>query len=295
MPRVSANGIELACEVIGAGAPLVLIQGIATQMVFWDDAFCARIAERGFQVVRFDHRDIGQSTWLDHLGLPRWRRAVARAMLGLPVDAPYTLEDMSDDVVGLMDALGMDTAHVAGVSMGGMIAQTLAIRHPRRLRTLTSIMSHPGGRRFLFGRPKALRMLMRPVPRGREAAVAYMVELFRVLNGPHLPYDEARVRDMAGRSWDRGVHPKGFVRHLAAILASGNRTRALAGVSAPTLVLHGTADPLIRTAGGVATAQAVPGATLHLVEGMGHALPEAVWPEIVDAIATHCGAPEERT
>jgi pimeloyl-ACP methyl ester carboxylesterase len=290
MPRISANGIELEYESIGDGHPLILVQGIGMQLVFWPDAFYQQLAGRGFQVVRFDHRDIGRSTWLDHLGLPPWRKTLVRAMLGLSVDAPYTLEDMSDDIVGLLDGLGLETAHLVGVSMGGMIGQTLAIRHPRRLRTLTSVMSHPGARRYAIGHPHAIRKMLQPLPRRREAAIEHIVELFHVLNGPRSSFDDEQIREMAGRSWDRGTHPKGFVRQLAAILASGDRSRALAGVRVPTLVIHGTADPLVRPAGGLATARAIPGARVHLVEGMGHALPNWVWPEILDAIETHCKA-----
>ncbi|MDP2317242.1 MAG: alpha/beta fold hydrolase [Pseudomonadota bacterium] len=284
MPRARANGIELEYDSFGSGEPIVLVMGIATQMIFWDVAFCEALAARGFRVIRFDNRDIGLSTRLTDAGIPDVPRLLARALVGLPVTAPYTLSDMGADVVGLLDALSIERAHVVGMSMGGMIAQHVAIDAPARVASLTSIMSSPGGRRHWIGQPRALSALLGGRPKSREEGVEFLVEVLRVLNGPALPFPEpdvrVRVTEAVARSW----HPAGFPRQFAAILASGNRTAALAKLRVPTLVVHGAADPLIPVAAGVATARAIPGAALHIVPGMGHSFPPAVWAEVTDAI-----------
>ena len=203
---------------------------------------------------------------------------------GARVEAPYTLDHMADDTAGLLDALEVDAAHVVGASMGGMIAQTLAIRHPKRVRTLTSIMSTTGRPGLPGPTPAALGVLLAPPVAGREANVERGVATWRVIGSPGFPFDEPRIRERAGRAFDRGFHPEGVARQLAAILASGSRRERLAGVRAPTLVIHGEADPLVPVACGVDTADAVPGAELLLVEGMGHDLPRGAWPAILDAI-----------
>ena len=203
---------------------------------------------------------------------------------GARVEAPYTLDHMADDTAGLLDALEVDAAHVVGASMGGMIAQTLAIRHPKRVRTLTSIMSTTGRPGLPGPTPAALGVLLAPPVAGREANVERGVATWRVIGSPGFRFDEPRIRERAGRAFDRGFHPEGVARQLAAILASGSRRERLAGVRAPTLVIHGEADPLVPVACGVDTADAVPGAELLLVEGMGHDLPRGAWPTILDAI-----------
>ncbi len=292
MPRARANGLELEYDSFGEGAPIVLVMGIASQMIFWDVAFCELLAARGFRVIRFDNRDIGLSSKLGDVGIPDIPRLIARAAVGLPVQAPYTLSDMAGDIVGLLDALALERAHVVGVSMGGMIAQHLAIDTPDRVASLTSIMSTPGGRRHWIGQPRALSTLLGSRPKSREEGAAFLVEVLRVLNGPVLPFPEVEIRARAAEAVARSWHPAGFPRQLAAILASGNRTAALAKVRTPTLVLHGAADPLIPVSAGIATARAVPGATLRIVPGMGHSLPPAVWPEVVDAIVEHARGAE---
>jgi len=286
VPRARANGIELEYEVFGAAGarPLLLIMGLGAQMILWDDEFCATLAARGHHVVRFDNRDVGLSSKVDG-----WRTLdVVAAMggwaLGRPVAAPYTLSDMASDTVGLLDALGLDAAHVIGASLGGMIAQTVAIEHPRRVLSLTSIMSTTGNPRLPRARPEATAALLRPPPRDREGAMARAVAVFRTIGSPGFPMDEARVRERAGRSFDRCSHPAGAARQMLAVLASGSRVEALRRVTAPTLVIHGTDDPLIPVAAGVETAQLIPGAELMLIEGMGHDLPRAVWGRVIDAI-----------
>jgi len=291
MPRANANGIELEYETFGSGPPIVLVMGIGCQMIWWRTAFCQALADRGFQVIRFDNRDIGLSTWLDHAQVPPMRAMLPKALLGLRVDAPYTLVDMADDVVGLLDHLGLDRAHVVGTSMGGMIAQLVAIHHPDRTASLTSIMSTTGERRYL-GRPDALRALLGPVPRSRDEVVQRTVDTFRVISagGPMFDADRDEIRALAAVAYDRSFHPRGFVRQLAAILASGHRRHTLKTITAPTLVLHGERDPLIPVAAGRATAQLVPGARLHVLREMGHAMPTQLWTELIDQIAAHAGS-----
>ena len=277
------NGsVDIAYERFGADGddPLLLVMGLGMQMISWPDDFCAALADRGFAVARFDNRDVGQSTHFTARGAPSVARILAR-----PRDAaPYLLDDMAADGVAVLDALGWPSAHVVGVSLGGMIAQTVAIRHPHRVRSLTSMMSTPSPR---IGRPRlgALAVLAgRPV-RSREEAARRMVRVFRVIGSPAYPHDEAWLRDTGRRAFERGQDPLGARRQLAAILASGDRRAGLAGVRVPTLVLHGDADPLVRPSGGRATAAAVPGARLVVYPGLGHDLPAALWRPFIDQIS----------
>ena len=280
--RATANGIEIVYETIGdpSNPPLLLIMGLGTQLIHWDLELCERFAERGFHVIRFDNRDAGRSTYVD-APVPNIRRAMA----GLSIDAPYLLDDMADDAFGLLDHLGIEAAHVAGASMGGMIAQTMAIRCPERVLSLTSIMSTTGERRA--GRPK-LRVwgvLLRRAPRDKDAAVEYFVRVFRMIGSKGFPADEDRIRALAAEAYDRGHSPAGTGRQLAAIMASGDRTDRLRELRMPALVFHGRDDPLVPFRGGRATADAIPGARLIGIPGMGHDLPREVWPRLVDAVA----------
>jgi pimeloyl-ACP methyl ester carboxylesterase len=284
-----SNGIELCYDTFGdpAAPPLVLIMGLAAQMIAWDDEFCSLLASRGFRVIRFDNRDIGLSTRFDSAGVPDVAAAFAAVMQGRTVDAPYRLSDMAADVVGLLDALDIADAHVVGASMGGAIAQTLAIEHPERLRSLTSIMATTGAPGLPPPTPEAIGVLLKPTPTDQAGYFKSYVQTWAVLRGPGFPLDEARDLSRAGQNFARGLNPPGVARQLAAILASGSRREALAMVKVPTLVIHGEADPLVPPACGVDTANAIPGARLLLIEGMGHALPISMWPQIVDAIARH--------
>jgi pimeloyl-ACP methyl ester carboxylesterase len=283
-----SNGIELCWDERGSGPPLVLVMGIGAQMILWPEGFCDMLAARGFRVVRFDNRDVGLSSKLDHLGVPNVPRAFVRGFLGMWVeDAPYGLEDMAGDVAGLLDSLGVERAHVVGASMGGMIAQTMGYLHPERMRSMVSIMSMTGASSLRMHSPKALRTLLAPAPRNREEAITRQVEFFRVVRSTAFDFDEVAVAERAGRSWDRGHHPRGFLRHFGAITRSGDRTSKLRFVKAPTLVIHGTIDPLIRPIGAELTARAIPGAALRWIEGMGHDLPEGAWPVLTELIARH--------
>jgi pimeloyl-ACP methyl ester carboxylesterase len=278
-----ANGIELCYQEIGDpdGEPLLLIMGLATQMLAWDEELCAMLADCGFRVVRFDNRDIGRSTKIDAAGVP----SRADMLLGRRGSAPYLLADMAEDTTGLMDHLGIESAHLVGASMGGMIAQTVAIQRPERVRSLVSIMSTTGNRWVSTPAYKALGTLFARPGKGRDAAIEHSVRVFKIIGSPAYPMDEERFREMAGRSYDRSHSRAGIARQLHAITASGDRTPELEKLRLPATVLHGASDPLIRPAGGRATAKAIRDSRLRVFEGMGHDLPRPLWPEFVEEIA----------
>jgi pimeloyl-ACP methyl ester carboxylesterase len=287
MPRVRANGIEIEYDEFGrpSDPALLLVMGLGAQMILWREEFCEALAGRGLRVVRFDNRDVGLSTKLQSAGAPDLMTVMMAVMQGKPVASPYLLSDMAADAAGLLDALAIDRAHVVGASMGGMIAQTLAIEHAPRVRTLTSIMSTTGAADLPPARPEAMAVLMTPIPTERAAAIERGVSTYTTIGSPAYPPDAAELRAMLEQAFDRGVHPEGVARQLVAILASGSRREKLGAVRAPTLVIHGLADPLVPIEGGRDTAASIPGAELLEIEGMGHDLPRALWPMLVDAIA----------
>ncbi len=287
MPTARCNGIDICYESMGSGPPLLLIMGIGTQLVYWPDALCQLLVEQGLRVIRLDNRDAGLSSHLDHLGVPRTRKLLLRVLMRRRVNAPYTLWDMALDTVGLLDALELPAAHLVGMSMGGMIAQCAAISHPERALSLTSISSTTGDRRVSWGKPRAMWALHRPAPRGGQAAIEHEIRLLRTIGSPELAADEEDIRRLVTRAQQRAYDPAGTARQFAAILASGNRTRKLRQLDLPTLVIHGTQDPLIPFAAGQATAAAIPEARLLPIAGMGHDLPPAAWSPIVEAIAAH--------
>jgi pimeloyl-ACP methyl ester carboxylesterase len=281
--RVAANGIELAYETFGdAGAPpVVLIMGLATQMIAWPDELCDGLARCGFLVIRFDNRDVGGSTHLRDVPPPRLADIVVRRR-----PPPYSIGDMADDVVGLIDGLGLDDVHLVGASMGGFIAQTVALEHASRVRTLTLIMTSTGSRRVGQPKPRVYAQLLRPrMAADRSAAMSAVVETFRLIGSRGFAFDEEYLRDLAGRSWDRGYEPAGSRRQLAATASQPNRTAALRRITVPTLVIHGLHDPLVAPSGGLAIARAIPNSRFVGFSGMGHDLPRALWPEFVREIA----------
>ena len=292
-PRIArANGIELCYEIFGDAdaEPMLLIMGLAAQMIHWDDEFCRQLAARGFRVIRFDNRDIGKSSRLTggkRLGAVELLKL---RFLKIPVAAPYTLRDMAEDTVGLMDVLGIKSAHLVGASMGGMIAQEIAISFPQRVRSLTSIMSTTGNPKVPAPTREASAMLMAPPPSTKEEYFERYAQTWKILRAGSFPQDEALDRARAERNFERGLNPAGVGRQFRAVLASGNRKERLASVKAPTLVIHGTVDPLVRPEGGKDTAASIPGAKLLMIEGMGHALPIRMWPQIIDAIDKHAHA-----
>ncbi|MBK7593172.1 MAG: alpha/beta fold hydrolase [Betaproteobacteria bacterium] len=295
MPTASANGLTLAYELHGdpAASPLVLVMGLGMPLVFWPDAFVAGLAAKGFRVVCFDNRDCGHSEKLAGAPRPNLALAIGRSLLRLEVRAPYSLDDMARDVTGLLDTLGIVRAHVVGVSMGGMIGQVLAAHFPDRVTSLTSIMASSGNPRVSRGKPAAMRTLLaRPDPHDLDAVVDHFVAVFGVIGSPGYASDPLQLRSLCERVARRGYYPAGTARQLLAILAAGDRRAELARVRAPTLVIHGTQDPLLPVAAGRDTARHIPGARLLELEGMGHDLPTALLPAVVDAIAQHCRAAE---
>jgi len=280
--RAQVNSLELEYESFGdpEATPLLLVMGLSYQMIEWDDGLCTLIGDRGFWVTRFDNRDVGLSTKLDALGAPD-----LMAMLAGAAAPPYSLDDMADDAVGILDALGIAAAHLVGVSMGGMIAQLIAIQHPERVLSLTSIMSTVGGPNVVQAEPAVAAALLAPPGRTREERVEHSLANRRLIFGSGMPFDEDRARRKAERAVDRCFYPDGGLRQIAAIFAAPDRTAALGGLTMPTLVIHGDHDPLVPPDNGRQTAAALRGARLIMVPGMGHALPEQVWPQLVDAIA----------
>lgn len=289
MASAEANGIRIEYETFGsrAGRPLLLFSGLGSQLLGFHEDLCRMLVGLGHFVVRFDNRDVGLSTKFDAAGIPDLKAVVAARRQGEPPPVPYLLGDMADDAAGLLDALGLRAAHIAGVSMGGMIVQAFAIRHPERLLSLTSVMSNTGNPALPPPRPEALARLMTPAPAERGAYVEHYVGSARVFGSPPPYFEEDRVREMAGRAFDRAFSPAGTARQYAAIIASGSRKEALAAVRAPALVIHGALDPLVPVEGGIDTAEAIPGAELTIVDGMAHDLPRALWPRIAEAIAHH--------
>ncbi len=278
------DDLELCYQTIGdpADEPLLLVMGLGGPMLWWDDDFCAMLAGAGFHVIRYDTRDTGRSTRISSQRISR--ATLAKAFLGRNVRAPYSLADLADDAAGLLDHLGHDSAHVLGVSMGGMVAQTLALGHPGRVRTLTSIMSTTGRRTVGWQDPKLLPRLLRPAPKTLEGYVESNAAFWRLIGSPAYPLDPDYVRARAAATWERGTNPAGVLRHMVAVLTQPDRTRALRSLKVPTLVVHGLQDRMVHASGGRATAHAIPGAELLLIQGMGHDLPPELFPHLVEAV-----------
>jgi pimeloyl-ACP methyl ester carboxylesterase len=277
------SGIELCYQTFGdpSGAPLLLIMGLGGPMTWWDPRLCALLAERGFFVIRFDNRDVGRSSRVRGRVS---RQVVVRSLLGMRVPAPYTMTDLADDAFGLLDHLDIDAAHVAGVSMGGMIAQTMAIARPERVSSLTSIMSTTGNRLVGWQDPRLLPLMLARRGRSREAYVESAARLWKLIGSPLYPDTPDSIRERAGETWDRGVSAAAVARQMLAVLTQPDRSRDLANVRVPTLVAHGTSDKMVHVSGGRATSRAVPGSELLLVPGMGHDIPVALHATFADAI-----------
>jgi pimeloyl-ACP methyl ester carboxylesterase len=289
---VEARGIELAYETFGdrADPVLLLIMGLGAQMITWPDDLCGLLAARNYFVLRFDNRDAGLSSHLSDRRAPSPVAVFTRRSL-----PPYTIDDMADDTVALLVALDVDSAHVAGASMGGFIAQTVALRHPNRVRSLSLIMTSTGSR--LVGHPRpaiAARLARRRPELDRKGAIDAAAETIRIIGSPGYPFDEGRVRELAGRSYDRSYDPAGLRRQLAAVTAQPDRTRRLQHVRVPTVVIHGMDDPLISVSGGRALARAIPGARFVGLPGMGHDLPQELWPQFAEAVCSTAAAGEVR-
>ncbi len=283
--------VELCYEPFGdPGRPTVLlVMGLGTQMIGWHADFCTQLAEHGFHVIRYDNRDVGRSTHLSDRPTPTPRQIVTRRIRR----PPYLLADMADDGIGLLTELEIDRAHIVGASMGGMIAQTMAANHPDRVLSLDTIMSSTGSRWSGQPAPRILPVFLQKPAVSKEDYQERIVKLFGLVGSPAYERDEDELRELAAVSWDRGIDPAGFARQLGAIIASGHRATDLKRITAPALVIHGKADKLVRPSGGRATARAIPGAKLDLVDGMGHDLPRAVWPRILDGIEQNAARAEQ--
>jgi pimeloyl-ACP methyl ester carboxylesterase len=280
--RARVGDLEIAYETFGdaGNPPVLLVMGLATQMIGWPDEFCGSLADRGHYVIRFDNRDIGLSTHLHAAGAPD----ILAIFGGDTSSVVYGLTDLAGDTIGLLDALGLDRVHLVGASMGGMIAQLVAVQAPERVRSLTSIMSTTGAAGVGAPAEVALPVLLAPAATDRASAIERVVDTYRVIGSPGFEFDEAALRDRAGLSFDRAHDPAGVARQLAAILTTHDRTPDLTSIGVPALVIHGSQDTLVDVSGGRATAAAIPGSELLVVDGMGHELPREVWPQILDRI-----------
>jgi pimeloyl-ACP methyl ester carboxylesterase len=288
----SANPIDIYYEDMGNpnDPAVLLIMGLGAQLLLWRKEFCEKLVDQGLRVIRYDNRDVGLSTKVTgrHTGASLAPRMV-RSFLGLRSPAVYTLEDVADDAAALLDHLQIDTAHIVGASMGGMVAQLVALRHPARVRSLTSIMSTTGAPGVGAPAEAAMAVLFAPPATDREGAVQRAVDTYRVIGSPGFEFDETGLRERAGLSFDRAYDPAGVARQLAAVLTTADRTPDLAGITAPTLVIHGAEDALVHVSGGRATAAAIPDAELLVVDGMGHDLPRAVWPQLIERMTALFG------
>jgi len=287
MAKATANGIQIEYDTIGESSsrPLLLIMGLGGQMICWDDKLCSKLAEKGFYVIRFDNRDTGLSTKFDAAGKPDLIEAFNTLLQGQKIETAYTLDDMADDAVGLLDALHIDQANICGISMGAAIAQAMAIRHPTRLLSMTLVYGTTGSSKIPPPKPEALNFFISPPPETREDFIAHFVNGCRLLSGPGFDFDEKWHRDMGVRCYDCGFYPQGVARQILAVLAHGSRKRALTSVATPTLVIHGTDDPISPVEGGKDIAATIKGSELMIIQGMGHDLPAGgAWNQIIKKI-----------
>jgi len=291
MPLIQTNSVEIFYEEFGdLDAPVILlVMGLGMQMIGWPDRFCQSLADRGFCVVRFDNRDTGLSTKISGRKVDV-TSALMRNFMGMKIDVPYTLDDMAGDAVGLMNALGIDKAHIVGASMGGMIAQIVAAKHAERIKSLTSIMSSSGNPRLPAGKPAATGTLMarRPARSDYEASIQFEMDIHRIIGSPGYPASDDVLRANIERAHDRSYYPAGLIRQFTAVLASGSRVDLLKTIKSPTLVLHGADDPLVPVEAGEDTARHIPGAALKVIPGWGHDFPAELILVFVQLIANHC-------
>ncbi|MHA2304452.1 MAG: alpha/beta fold hydrolase [Candidatus Hodarchaeales archaeon] len=288
---VKANNIDIVFDTFSikstSSPALLLIMGLGSQMILWDEIFCKELASKGYYIIRYDNRDTGLSTKFDDAEVPNPMELFQKVMQGVEPETPYKLLDMAKDAVGLLDALGIDSAHIVGASMGGMIAQTVAIHFPERVKTLTSIMSSTGNPELPQPEPEAMAILVTPPPASREENIENSLKTWNLLNGSVYPLDEDQIRLRSAKAFDRSFYPQGTARQLAAILASGSRNEELQKINIPTLVIHGDIDPLVPVEAGRDTANMIPNAKLLIIEGMGHNIPPQIAPQIIEAIVQH--------
>jgi pimeloyl-ACP methyl ester carboxylesterase len=286
---VAVNNLHINYDSFGdtSHPAILLIMGLATQMIYWDEQFCKLLASQGYWIIRFDNRDNGKSTWLDSLPAPSSVALLTNAVFKRPLGAAYLLSDMMKDTLGLLDVLHIESAHIIGASMGGMIAQELAINHPQRVKSLTSIMSTTGDKKLPKPSAAFSFKMLRPPPKDINKAVTYGIHVWRLIHGEHYPFDQQKVLGLIKRALQRGFNPAGNARQLAAILDSPDRTAALHTLNVPSLILHGEDDPLVPVACGVATANAIPNANIKIYSGMGHTIPSQLYEDITSQILEH--------
>ena len=290
MPQINANGLQFEYETFGKDKDpaLLLIMGLGGQLVQWPEEFCEALARGGYYVIRYDNRDVGLSTHLGHLGKAKLASAGVLSTLRLPVKSPYKLDDMATDAVGVLDALSIKSAHVVGISMGGMIGQIVAAKHPARVRSFVSIMSSSGHKNLPGPSLRIqLRMIKRPKAFDRESLIAYSMETWRLIGSPAYPTPTDALRAKVERAFDRASYPQGLGRQTVAILASGSRMSLLPKIHAPTLIIHGDQDPLVPVAAAYNLARYIPGAKLEVISGMGHDLPPQLLSQLQTLILSH--------
>lgn len=291
MAVAQSNGIEIEYETFGnsSNPAVVLIAGLGVQLIAWDSRFCKKMADNGYYVIRFDNRDSGLSTKCNGMSMQEIMNKMFALFVGKAEPVPYTIDDMADDVACLLDFLTIAKAHVCGISMGGFIAQTFAIKYPERISSLTSVYSHTGENRAFQPTKEAMEAMIAPAPAERNGYIEHMSRFFRLVYGNGLPFDEEFHREMAAASYDRSFYPDGIARQYLAILTQNNRTSYLNNLSVPSLIIHGDDDPLVPLSGGKATAESIPGAELKIVNGMGHAMPnlDNWWSDILDTMLCH--------
>jgi pimeloyl-ACP methyl ester carboxylesterase len=290
MAKGNANGIQIEYETFGDpdSPALLLIIGLSLQLIDWDEKLCQQLAQHDHYVIRFDNRDTGLSSKIEEAGVPDVMKTIGAMMKGETINPAYTIEDMAADSIGLLDALGIEKAHICGMSMGGMIAQTIALNYPKRVLSLISIFSNTGDPQDPQGKPEVMGLLATPAPEEREAYIEFNTKLSNALLGSGFPYDPEWLREHIARRYDRSYYPQGMARQFVAILTQKDRRPALGSLSIPTLVIHGSDDPLVPVECGKNTAAATPGAKLMIIDGMGHDLPDGgAWPQIIDAIIEH--------
>jgi pimeloyl-ACP methyl ester carboxylesterase len=293
MATANANGIQIEYDTFGKSShpALLLIIGLGSQLIHWQDEFCQQIADNGFYVIRYDNRDSGLSTKFEGLSSEEIMEKITALYAGEKVSVPYTIEDMSSDAVGLLDAMKIEKAHICGMSMGGYIAQTFAINNPSRTMSLTFIYSHTGNRSEFLPSQEVMEAMMKPIPRDRDGAIEYTVDIYKLIYGSGLPFDEEFHKRIAAQAFDRSFCPEGTGRQYLAIMVQKDRTDELGKLKIPSLVIHGDEDPLVPLAGGKATAEAIQDANFMVVKGMGHVIPNlnAYWGDIKDAMISHMG------
>jgi pimeloyl-ACP methyl ester carboxylesterase len=290
MPRARANGIEIEYETFGdqKESPLILINGLGAQLVSWPEEFCGKLAEAGHFVVRFDNRDVGLTTKLDDAPVPNLPEAVEAFRQGKKPQASYLLSNMAADTVGLMESLNVEKAHICGISMGGMIAQTMAIEHPRRCASLVSMESTTGEPGLPLAKPNVREAMIKPISSEREAHIQQRLDIYRLFSGDSEKFDEGHQREVLALSYDRSLYPAGYARQYVAIMASGSRKKALASVNVPALVIHGDCDTLLLPEHGKDTAESIPGAQFMMIKDLGHGMAyPALWAEMAEAITAH--------